>query len=69
MELVISSHMSYAWSKGALNYCIRGVGVENLNVAQWKHLSSKETLLKPFAHQMNVTSSKWSVCVVLVPSC
>ena len=23
---------------------------ENLNVAQWKHLSSIETSLKPFAH-------------------
>ena len=23
---------------------------ENLNLAQWKHISSIETLLKPFAH-------------------
>ena len=31
---------------------------ENLNVAQWKHLSSIETLIEPFAHQTNVTSSE-----------
>ena len=30
---------------------------ESLNMAQWKLLSSIETLLKPFAHQTNVTSS------------
>ena len=36
---------------------------ENLNVAQWKHLSSIETLLKPFAHQTNVTSSEKSTGV------
>ena len=45
---------------------------ENLNVAQWKHWSSIETLLKPFALPMNVTSSSFSSsfkqlnCVVLV---
>ena len=39
---------------------------ENLNVAQWKHLSSIEALLKPFTLQTNVTSSKSSVFVVLV---
>ena len=45
---------------------------ENLNVAQVKQFS-KETLLKPFALQTNVTSAKSSVGVVLVlvlvPSC
>ena len=45
---------SYASSKGALNYYIGGVRV---GVAQWKHYSI-ETLLKPFAHQTNVTSSE-----------
>ena len=36
---------------------------KNLNLAQWKHLSSIETLLKPFAHQTNVTSSEKSTGV------
>ena len=39
---------------------------ENLNEARWKHQSSIETLLKHFALQTNGTSSKSSVCVVLV---
>ena len=39
---------------------------ENLNVAQWKHLSSLET--KPFAHQKNVTrSEKTSNIAMVVP--
>ena len=35
---------------------------ENLSVAQWKHLVSIETSLKPFAHQTNVTSSEEYRC-------
>ena len=42
-------------------------------MAQWKRIYSIETLLKLFANQTNVTTSKSSVCVVLVlvlvPSC
>ena len=37
MEFVFSSHMSYASSKGALNYCTQELEWENVNVAQWKH--------------------------------
>ena len=40
--------------------------LENLNLAQWKYLSSVETLLKPFAHQRNVTSSEKSTSIALV---
>ena len=39
---------------------------EGLNVAEWKHLSSIETLLKPFAHQTNVTSSEKSTSIAMV---
>ena len=66
MRFVNSSHMSYVWSKGALNYCIRREW-EHLNVAQWKYLSSIETSLpKPFwsawCHPVMtwLTSMKWT---------
>ena len=39
---------------------------ENLNVFQWRHLSSIETLLKPFACQTNVTSSEKSTSIAMV---
>ena len=42
---------------------IQELEYENLNVAQWKHLSSIESLLKPFAHQTNVTSSEKNTSV------
>ena len=60
-------------AKQRLTTALEELEWENLNVAQWKHLSSIETLLKPFAFKRNVTSSKSSVFVVLVlfvvPSC
>ena len=40
---------------------------ENLNVAQWKYFSSIETLLKPFVHQTNVTSSESTSIALAVP--
>ena len=48
--------------KEHLTTVLEEVEWENLNVAQWKHLSSIETLLKPFALQTNVTSSVISLC-------
>ena len=55
--------------KEHLNTALEVLVWENLNVAQWKHYSSIETLLK----QMNVASSVISLCssivLVLVPSC
>ena len=44
--------------KGYLTTVLEELEWENLNVAQWKHLSSIETLQKSFVHQTNVTSSK-----------
>ena len=35
-------------------------------MAQWKHLSSLETLLKSFAYQTNVTSSEKSTSIAIV---
>ena len=63
MEFIISSHMLYAWSKAALNYCIRKVGVGKPQCGSMEALSSIEILLKPFAHQTNVTSSEKSTGV------
>uniref|UniRef100_A0A1X7UNQ7 Uncharacterized protein n=1 Tax=Amphimedon queenslandica TaxID=400682 RepID=A0A1X7UNQ7_AMPQE len=40
---------------------------ENLNEAQWrKNLCSIETLLKPFAHHTNVTSSEMTTSIAMV---
>ena len=58
MAFVISSHMSYAWSKGALNYCTRSVRVGKPERGSMEVIILQKTLLKPFAHQTNVTSSE-----------
>lgn len=39
---------------------------ESLNEPQWKNLSSKETLLKLFAHHTNVTSSETTTSIAMV---
>ena len=56
--------MSYASSKGALNNCIRRVRLVKPQIGSMEALIFSETLLKTFALQMNVTSSKSSVFVV-----
>ena len=38
---------------------------QNLNVPQWKHLSSIETLLKPIAHQTVVKSASIAFAMVV----
>ena len=62
IELIIPSHLSNASSKGALTTVLQEL-CENLSVAQWKHLSSIESLLKPFVHQTNVANSENSTGV------
>ena len=49
MGIVISSHMLYAWSKGALNYCFRW---EKLKV---EALIFHKNITETFALQTNVT--------------
>ena len=38
---------------------------ENLNLDKWKYLYSVETLLKPFAHQTNVSEKNTSIALAV----
>lgn len=51
--------------KEHLNTVLEELEWDSLNSTQWKHLSSIETLLEPFAHQ-NVTSSEKSTSIAMV---
>ena len=72
MGFVISSHMSHAWSNGALNYCIRRVSLGKPQHGSMEALIFHRNITKtlPFRRIWPVLSSICVVLVlVLVPSC